>query len=178
MDSRLSDQDRAEQFLALHSKNHHRVSAFVHTLVADWQDAEEIVQNTLQILWRKFDELDSTTDFFRWAARVAQFEVLNYRRRKKRQAVMLDVAVIDSLAATAVEATVDINQRREALVHCLKQLPERDRLVVGLRYREGGTVHSVAEAIGRSTSHVHRLLRQTRERLLRCVRAKLSQPAG
>ncbi len=172
-----SERDRAEQFLALHSKNQHRISAFVHTLVGDWQDAEEIVQDTLVILWRKFDEFDAATDFFRWAARVAQYEVLNYRRKKKRQDVMLSVEVISALAVTAVDAAADVNQQREALVHCLQQLPEKDRRIIGLRYHESGTVHTVAEAIGRSTSHVHRILRRIRERLLRCVRARLSQPA-
>ena len=177
MDSRLPDRDRAEQFLELHAKNQHRISAFVHTLVMDWQDAEEIVQDTLTILWRKFDEFDSDTDFFRWAARVAQYEVLNYRRRKKRHAVMLDEQIINALAVTAADASANINRQREALADCLKQLPKRDRLIIGLRYRDGGTVHTVAEAIGRSTSHVHRILRSIRGRLLRCVKVRISQSA-
>ena len=177
MSSELSEQDRAEQFLALHSKNQHRISAFVHTLVGDWQDAEEIVQDTLMILWRKFDEFDVATDFFRWEARVAQYEVLNYRRKKKRQNLMLGVEIINALAAAAVEAAANVDQQREALVHCLKQLPEKDLRIIGLRYHENGTVHTVADAIGRSTSHVHRILRRLRERLLRCIRARLSQPA-
>jgi RNA polymerase sigma-70 factor, ECF subfamily len=177
MHSVSPEQDRAERFLELHTKNHHRISAFVHSLVADWQDGEEIVQDTLVILWRKFDEFDPATEFFRWAARVAQYEVLNYRRRRNRQAVMLDIETINALAVTALESAADISQQREALVHCLKLLPERDRVIVGLRYRECGSVGSVAESIGRSTSHVHRILRRIRERLMRCVRAKLTQPA-
>jgi RNA polymerase sigma-70 factor (ECF subfamily) len=171
----LTDRDRAEQFLALHTKNHHRLSAFVHTLVPDWEDAEEIVQDALTIAWRKFDEFDPATDFFRWVARVAQFEVLNYRRKMKRQALMLDAEVINALAVAAAEASADFNQRREALGDCLRKLPDRERLIVRLRYRENGTVHTVAEAIGRSTNHVHRILRRIRERLLRCVQARLSQ---
>jgi RNA polymerase sigma-70 factor (ECF subfamily) len=177
MSSELSERDRAELFLSLHSKNQHRISAFVHTLVANWQDAEEIVQDTLMILWKKFDDFDPTTDFFRWAARVAQFEVLNYRRRKQRDAAMLDDQVINALAVTAVDVAAEINLRREALVYCLKQLSDRDRQIISLRYRESGTVQTVAETIGRSTSHVHRILRRIRQRLLKCVSAGLSQPA-
>lgn len=169
--------DRAERFLSLHTQNYHRISAFVHTLVADWQDAEEIVQDTLLILWRKFDEFDLETEFFPWAARVAQYEVLNYRRRRQRQAVMLDVETINALAATSLEVMTDVSQQRELLAQCLKLLSERERIIVGLRYRDRGSVNSIADTIGRSTSHVHRLLRRIRERLMRCVRTKLTQPS-
>ena len=79
-----AESNRAEMFLALHLQNHNRLAAFVHTLVPAWQDAEEIIQDTLMVLWRKFDEFDPSTSFFSWAARVAQYEVLNYRRKNRQ----------------------------------------------------------------------------------------------
>lgn len=172
-----SERDRAERFLALHAQNQHRLAAFVHTLVPSWQDAEELIQDTLMILWRKFDEFDPDTEFFPWAARVAQFEVLNYRRKKYRQTRLLDADVLTALATTAVDAADDIDRRREALAECVKQLPERDRMIVCVRYGEEGTVQAVAEALERSTNHVHRLLRNVRGRLLRCINRRLSHPA-
>jgi RNA polymerase sigma-70 factor (ECF subfamily) len=172
-----SDNDRAELFLALLAKNQHRVSAFVHTLVANWHDGEEIVQDTLIVLWRKFEEFDAATDFFRWAAKVAQFEVLNYRR-KSRHAQILDAEVLESLAATAIKLSDGTAQRRHALSQCLQRLSEQDRQILGLRYQDTGSVHGVATALGRSTSHVHRILRRIREQLLRCVRTSLTRPAN
>jgi hypothetical protein len=63
-DSDSSESNRAETFLALHLQNHNRLAAFVHTLVPVWQDAEEIIQDTLMVLWRKFNEFDPSTSFF------------------------------------------------------------------------------------------------------------------
>jgi len=172
-----SNEKGAELFLALLAKNQHRLSAFVHTLVANWHDGEEIVQDTLIVLWRKFDEFDPGTDFFRWAAKVAQFEILNYRRKSHR-ALNLDAEVLESLAASAVKHSDGAAQRRQALAHCVQRLPEQDRTILGLRYQEAGSVDGVAKALDRSASQVHRILRRIREQLVRCVRASVSQPSA
>jgi RNA polymerase sigma factor (sigma-70 family) len=96
-DGEASERNRAETFLALHVQNHSRLSAFVHMLVPAWQDAEEIVQDTLVVLWRKFDEFDTGTSFFSWAARVAQYEVLNYRRKNRQRVLLLDEAILEAV---------------------------------------------------------------------------------
>ena len=171
-----SEQDRAETFVALHVQNHSRLSAFVHTLVpSSWQDAEEIIQDTLVVLWRKFAEFDPGTNFFAWAARVAQIEVLNYRRRNRNHVMLFDEEVLEAVASTALEQMDDMELHREELENCIKKLPERDRELVRLRYREGGDVQSAAEAVHRTTGHVQRMLRKIRAGLLRCIHMRLSE---
>jgi RNA polymerase sigma-70 factor (ECF subfamily) len=165
---------RAEQFVTLHAKNHHRVSAFVHMLVPNWQDAEEIVQDTFMILWKKIDEFDPATEFFSWAARVAQYEVLNYRSRKQRAMQMMDPSMIEALAATVIEIKDDTSERQEALAKCVQELPTKERQILSLRYREGGSISVVSETFGLTTAHMHRQLRKIRERLLRCVRLRIA----
>lgn len=170
-----AEQNRAETFLALHVQNHNRLAAFVHTLVPVWQDAEEIIQDTLMVLWRKFDEFDPGSSFFAWAARVAQYEVLNYRRRKRHKPLVFDDEVLEVLASAALEQMDDLELRRAALENCIRKLPERDRELLQLRYRDGGSVHAAAEALHRTTGHVQRLLRKIRSGLLRCVHLRISE---
>lgn len=169
------ERNRAEAFLALHAHNHARISAYVHTIVPSWQDAEEIIQDTLLVLWRKFDDFDPSTNFFAWAARVAQYEVLNHRRKNKRQVVALDEDVIEAVGATAAKHLEDLDLRRESLEHCINKLPVRDRKLVHLRYQEGGDIQTAANAVHRSTGHVQRLLGKIRSQLLRCIRLQLSE---
>ena len=169
-----SERIRAEAFLAFHVQNHNRLSAFVHTLVSSWQDAEEIIQDTLVVLWRKFDEFDPRTSFFAWAARVAQFEVLNYRRKNRHRIMILDEKVLDALATTAIEQLDDMELHRTELEKCIQKLPERDRELLRLRYQEGGDIQKAAEALQRSTGHVQRVLRKIRASLLRCVHMGIS----
>jgi RNA polymerase sigma-70 factor, ECF subfamily len=170
-----SESNRAETFLALHLQNHNRLAAFVHTLVPAWQDAEEIIQDTLMVLWRKFDEFDPSTSFFSWAARVAQYEVLNYRRKNRHREFYFDDDVLSALASTALDRLDDMELQRGALEKCIKNLPDRDRELLKLRYREGGSIQVAAEAMRRTTGHVQRLLRKVRSGLLRCVHARLSE---
>lgn len=170
-----SEERRTELFLMLHAKNQFRLSAFVHTLVADWQDAEEIVQETFLVLWRKFDEFDPATDFFAWGAKVAQYQVLNYRRRSKRQALLLDESVMEAIGLTAQQTFEQFDERREALSRCVTELPEPDRRLLQLRYSDSGDIHCVAESLGRTVRHVHRVLAKIRGRLARCIEVKLTQ---
>jgi RNA polymerase sigma-70 factor (ECF subfamily) len=173
--SDATESNRAEMFLALHLQNHNRLAAFVHTLVPVWQDAEEIIQDTLMVLWRKFNEFEPSTSFFAWAARVAQYEVLNYRRKNRHRELYFDDDVLSALASTAFEQMDDMELQRAALENCIKKLPERDRELLKLRYREGGNIQIAADAMRRTTGHVQRLLRQVRGGLLRCVHARMSE---
>lgn len=170
-----AESSRAEMFLALHVQNHNRLSAFVHTLVPSWQDAEEVLQDTLVVLWRKFDEFDPGTSFFSWAARVAQYEVLNYRRKNRHRELILTDDVLEALASTALEHMDDLDLRRAELENCIKKLDERDRELLRLRYSAGGNIQSAAEALNRTTGHVQRMLRKIRAGLLRCVHLRFSE---
>jgi RNA polymerase sigma-70 factor (ECF subfamily) len=174
-DDDSSESNRAEAFLALHLQNHNRLAAFVHILVPAWHDAEEIIQDTLMVLWRKFNEFDPSTSFFSWAARVAQYEVLNYRRKNRHRELYLDDEVLSALASTAIERMDDLELQRAALENCIKKLPDRDRELLRLRYCEGGTIQIAAEAMRRTTGHVQRLLRKVRSGLLRCVHVRLAE---
>lgn len=175
INSDSSEGNRAELFLALHLQNHNRLAAFVHTLVPVWQDAEEIIQDTLMVLWRKFNEFDPSTSFFSWAARVAQYEVLNYRRKNRHRELCFDDDVLSALACTAHDHMDDMELQRAALESCIKKLPDRDRELLRLRYREGGNIQVAADAMRRTTGHVQRLLRKVRGGLLRCVHARMSE---
>ena len=171
----LAERNRAEAFLAFHAQNQRRISAFVHTLVSSWQDAEEIIQETNLVLWRKFDEFDPSSSFFAWAARIAQYEILNYRRKNRRKSHALEDDVLEAVAITAAHQMDDLELHRETLENCIEKLPERDRQLVQLRYREGGSVHDAADAAGRTTGHVQRMLRKIRASLLRCIHLRLAE---
>jgi RNA polymerase sigma-70 factor (ECF subfamily) len=167
---------RADSFLRVYSETQHRLSAFVHTLVPNWADAEELLQDIALILWKKFDDFDTSTQFFRWAAKIAQYEVLNYRRKLSRDKLFLDDDVVERLAVTARETSTDILLRSEALSNCLRSLPPRQREIVRLRYRHGGSVAAVAESLNRSRGAIHKSLQKIREQLLRCVRLRMAHP--
>lgn len=168
------DPVRIEQFAQLLARCQRRVFLYVLTLVHRASDAEEILQETNLVLWRKFDKYQPGTSFERWACRIAYFEVLKFRQRQARTERLFSDTFIEALAAEADRSDAVLDARRSALAECLKKLREADRALVLARYRAGATTRSVAEALGRSLQGTRRSLHRIRMTLLACIERTLA----
>src|ERR1700710_651459 len=69
------------EYLRLHQS---RLFGYIHSLVRDFNDADDLFQQTALILWRKFGEYDRGRSFLGWACGVARFEVTNFLRGRGR----------------------------------------------------------------------------------------------
>jgi RNA polymerase sigma-70 factor (ECF subfamily) len=167
----------AEEFVRLFSLSQYRVLRFIHTLVPNLSEAEDILQDTSVILWRKWPEFDRDKDFVKWACGIARLEVFRTLREKKRARLYLSEAVLHQIADVALAETQDkarFEAGKSALEVCLQELPFAERQILTLRYREEKTVEQIAEACQRPKSTVHDILGKIRSRLLRCVRRRLA----
>ena len=54
---------RHAEFLRLYTKYQHRILSYIFVLVPNRTDAEDLLQDTAVLLWAKFDEFESGTDF-------------------------------------------------------------------------------------------------------------------
>jgi RNA polymerase sigma-70 factor, ECF subfamily len=83
--SMLSDGQRvfAEQL----TRDQHRIFAYIVTLVANRDDAEDIFQDACLVLWEKWKEYDSRRSFFGWACGVAHNKVRNKLRTSQTATV-------------------------------------------------------------------------------------------
>lgn len=163
-----------EEFARLLAGCQRKVFLYVLALIHNPADAEEVLQETNLVLWRKFDQYTPGTDFARWACRVAYFEVQKYRRRKARGAALLSDAMVETLAAEAEQQTDLVDRRRSALRKCLQKLPDKWRRLVVWRYQPRATTRAVAEAAGRSVEATRRALHRIRMNLLECIRRTLA----
>ncbi len=166
-----------EQFVRAYSEGQDRILRFIHTLVPNRTEAEDILQETSVVLWRKWAQFDRDRDFVKWACGIARLEVFRMYRERRRNSLILDEAVLNEIADAAVEAFCTGRKGESsaaALRECLKTLNPADRQVLELRYHQSQTVQQVADAFGRPLSTVHDLLAKLRERLLRCVQQRLA----
>ena len=150
-----------------------RVFLYALGLVHNPNDAEEILQQTNLVLWRKFDQFEQGTDFDRWACRIAYYEVLKARENQGRMR-LLSSDFIDTMAAEAEKSLDLLDDRREALSGCLKKLREKDRYLVMRRYQHRATTRSVAETLGRSVQGTRKSLHRIRMALLACIERTLA----
>ena len=67
-----------------------------------------------------------------WPGRheLASFEVLKYRERARRDRLYFSEEFVRNIAADALASADNLESRRQALIHCLGKLKERDRELI------------------------------------------------
>jgi RNA polymerase sigma-70 factor (ECF subfamily) len=167
--------ERVDAFVRLLGQHQRRVFLYVFSLVPNWNDAEEIVQEANLVLWRAFDQFQPGTNFLAWACKVAFHQVLAWRKRKQRDRLEFSDAFLEAVAENAATAADALEERSAALAGCLEKLPEPARELVRLRYSEGCTVEAISTKAGRTVEAVYRALSRIRQTLHECVSHQLVQ---
>ncbi|HEX5103255.1 MAG TPA: sigma-70 family RNA polymerase sigma factor [Pirellulaceae bacterium] len=174
---RVQPEDSYERFVRLFARHEPALRSFVRPLVPHWDDADEVLQQTCVVLWRKFAEFDTGSDFLAWACTIARFEVLKHRRRIARDRHVFSEELLQLLADEGA-AEADARQReRRALDHCLELLPAPQRELIQRCYGDAGAINAAAAALGRSATSVYKALQRVREVLLECIERRLAQEA-
>lgn len=172
-DAGRADRSPPSEFVKLFLAEQRGVYRFILSLVAVPQDAEDLLQETAEVLWRRFDEFRPGSNFFAWACQIAHYKVLEYRRRHGREA-LLDEDVLEQVAAVAASKDAAIDVRRSALEQCLAKLSTKDRALLDRRYAPQGSSKSIAADLGRPANSVSKSLGRIRRSLLECIRRTLA----
>ncbi len=115
--------DRVDEFVRLLGRNQRRIFLYVMSLVPDWNDAEEIIQETNLVLWREFDKFQLGTNFTAWACKVALHQVMAWRKRVRRDRLQFSPAFLEAVADEAASSTEALEERSQQLAHCIDRLP-------------------------------------------------------
>ena len=174
MASNQDDQNfREEEFLHLFAKSQRGLHAYILALIFDADAAADLLQETNIVLWQKFEQYQTGTNFFAWAREVARLTVLRYRRTSSKRIATLDPHLLEELAARFSETQDWRGQEREALAGCLGKLRDGDREMIVTRYRPGASVGSMAKRLGRPENSVSQSLCRIRRALAECVQRVL-----
>jgi RNA polymerase sigma-70 factor, ECF subfamily len=167
---------KVKLFLRLFLQNERRLYAYILTLLPNRADADDVLQEASLVMWDKFEDEHPPADFVAWGCRIAYYKVLDFRKKRQRSRVFFSQALLERLAETAVEqaATLQLDERREALEGCLAKLSPRDRDLLTRRFAEGATTQSTAAAVGRSADVVYKALARIRQALFDCVTRTLA----
>ncbi len=161
-----------EEFVRLLMANERRVFTYILTLLPNVADAQDVLQETSIVLWRKFAEYRPGSDFTAWAFRVAQNMVRNYRAKQRRCRVKFDERLLAAVAGDVESMREELDFARSATVDCVNELPPADRDLLRRRYEIGATIKSVAEAVGRSVEGMYKAMRRIHSTLQDCIERK------
>lgn len=159
---------KRDLFLKVFLRNESYLFNFILTLVPNYSDAEDLLQETASTLWSKFDTYEQGTSFVAWACQIARYKVLNYYRTKKKE-LKLDEDMLDTLSEASDKASRAFNERKAALSICLKKLQPTDQKLLQMRYYNRISIPEISEKIRRPTNTLYKRMSAIYRLLQGCV---------
>jgi len=150
-----------------------QVLALCRRLTADEARAEELVQDTLAVAWRKLPELQAGRRFQPWIFGIARNLARNARR--KRTELLTDDGVLQPASAEAsVLRALQRSERGAVVAEALGTLAAADAEVVHLRYVEGLPIKQIDSVLGLRGSGARGVLQRVRRALRKAVAEALA----
>ena len=162
-----------EQFTRFWTEAQPVVAGYLNAVVADFQEAEDLLQDVAVILLRKFPEYDPQRPFTAWAVGVAKREVLMARRHHARNRLCYQADLLDHISDAYEELAPELEARARALRECLRSVQGRASELLRLRYEESLKPAAIAERLGLAIVAVRVMLSRTRAALRECIERKL-----
>jgi len=164
---------KVDRFMAELMQCQRRLYQYIHAMLPRQHDVEDVMQEVLVVLWKKFDRFDPGTSFHAWASRAAYLEVQNYRRRSSRLVTILDEKVFEQIAVEIDLASDLLEARNEAMQRCIERLSRMDRELLDLRYTPGAAVKDIAKQLERPANSVCKSLSRIRQALWDCINEEM-----
>lgn len=144
--------------------------AYSRAICGDYHAAEDVVQETAQISYRKLNFLIPEADFAGWLKAIARRQSLAARRKLDRSALVAE-DLIEKIYQDPAPASGD--DRGAALSECLNKLSGRAADAVRAHYFDGIKLTDLAERFDSNPPAIRQLLHRARLALMDCVRRRL-----
>ena len=168
--ARLVDEARAGDSGArrtLYAQYVDRVFRTVRGMLRSDADAEDVTQDAMLTVFTSLHKYTPRADA-RFAAWVTTIAVNTARRRfRRRRPELTATGALPETADDSPDPADDLDRarRRRALLLALAELPERDRMIVSLRYGAELNASDIGAALGLEPATVRKLLERARTRL-------------
>jgi len=158
------------------SKSRRAVTAYLYTCCGDLSLAEDIVQDTCLIAFKKRDKYLPDADFCAWMIAIARnLWLRELKKRKIRQTARQYLQDNASLLFTAETYGEDrLRQEKEALRDCLGKLALQDQRMIRDHFFGKMKYDAIADKFQRTLSWVKVRMYRSRLALRECVRKTLN----
>jgi RNA polymerase sigma-70 factor (ECF subfamily) len=137
-----------------------RLFAVAYSILRDPQEAEDAVQETMELAWRSWQDLRDPSKRSAWLRQICVRRAVRARRRLLPRLWLADTSTVH--AQPAEEPDLDLDR-------CFRRLSRQQRAVVALHYEYGYTIDECAALIGcqpgTARSHLARALASLRKEL-------------
>lgn len=169
-------EEEEREYVALLADYQSMMRGFVISLMPGVPGADDVIQETNQVLWAKRDDFEIGTNFKAWILRIARYQVMAHLKSIRRQRwVTLEKAEIE-LMADELESRMDPaheDARKAALTTCIAKLPAKERDMLLRRYWKKQRLQDFCAITGLSLSNIKIKLFRLRAGLKRCIQAEM-----
>lgn len=158
-----SEDDIRVEFEALFAEHRTPLGRFLHQIVRDRAEAEDLLQDTFAAAWRERAGLPEIKDRRAWLFAIARNRALGSLRKGRRSANVL--ARLRRTAGYAEDASEAVAVRDFLLRH----LDSDDRALIVLRYVHGFNASELSQITGASPAAVRQRLARACRRLNRAL---------
>lgn len=135
-----------------------------HRITLSQEEAEDVVQDTMERLWRERDSFSLINSIEAWTLRLVRNLSLDRLKRSGRNTVALD-AERDAAPVAGTDQQVEMEEKMRIVREAMDRLPEIQRSIMQLRDIEGKTYTEIAEILQISESQVKVYLHRGREKV-------------
>ncbi|MDB5722631.1 MAG: polymerase sigma-70 factor, subfamily [Alphaproteobacteria bacterium] len=169
LDTLLRDVAAGEQgaLRELYSRTSAKLYGICLRLLGSANEAEEVLQETYLIVWRKASLFDpSRASPITWLAVLARNKALDRLRLRRLATEPIEAAAGIADESPAADILFEASQDRERLATCLDELDERNRTLIRAAFLDGASYPELAECeqvpLGTMKSWIRRSLLRLR----------------
>jgi len=164
-----------EAFRQLYYKYYGRLARFLSRVIRNHDDAEEVIQDTLMVVWQHADDFRGTSRVSTWIFGIAYRCALNSLRRSATRSRLL-VPELEGVVPIAEDVTRETEERQ--LINLgLERLPPEQRLVIVLAYCVGHSCEEIAAIAECPVNTVKTRMYYARRKLRDVISASEAPPA-
>ena len=167
------DEPMSEAFVQLLTAEQLKLLHYIARLLGNPNEAQNVLQETNLVLWRKSNDYCHGTNFSAWARNVAYWQVRAYVRDRQRDRHVFNEELVQQLAKRDEDEVFE-PEMRIALRHCLAEMSSSNLDMLRQRYEGGLTIQDLAVNVGKSPTSVKVGLLRMRRALLKCIERKIA----
>lgn len=149
---------------------------FIRSVAPGLGDADDVLQETNIVLWKKMGDFEAGTNFKAFAFRIAYLKTMEALRKRTRGACLpLDETVSALIAESWESAPAPGLPTVGALEQCLEHLDEESRRLIDLRYAAGRTVRTLAAEMRSAEGALQQKFFRIRRALRECIEKRTAE---
>lgn len=174
MDRELGNPDKQiKLFMSLVLSGQKNIYVYILSLVMSPSDSDDILQDTLSIMWEKFNEFEPGTNFVAWGKQIARYRTMEYFRKNKSSRLCYEPDVMN-IIESKVGGQDDLTEHKDALKKCLEKLPEKSLSLIKMRHGQDMSYSQIALKYGISKQSLYRSISRIHATLLKCIKTSLA----